>query len=90
MCDEVDDKNPIWALKVKDLIKHLERFDPDGYVLVAEMNAFDGGMWQHTPVENLKRYIRSVEDEKHEYSHDRKYIEKEFIYAKDNDVIVRF
>lgn len=84
--------------KVKDLINHLKQYDPEAHVLYAEMNAFDGGMWQHFPVDELKWFAHSVvedkQDAKERYKNDIKtrddILNKDYIYAKDNDIVIRF
>lgn len=84
--------------KVKDLIDHLKQYDPEAHVLYAEMNAFDGGMWQHFPVDKLKLFAHSVTEDKQDvrerYKNDVKtrddILNKDYIYAKDNDVVIRF
>ena len=84
--------------KVKDLIKYLKQYDPEAHVLYAEMNAFNGGLWQHFPVDGLKMFIRSVSEDKQDteerYKNDVEtrddILNRDYIYAKDNDIIVRF
>lgn len=84
--------------KVKDLINHLKLYDPEAHVLCAEMNAFDGGMWQHFPVTQLKMFVHSVAEDKQDteerYKNDIKtrdnILNKDYIYAKDKDIIMRF
>lgn len=83
---------------VKDLIDHLKQYDPEAHVLYAEMNAFDGGMWQHFPVDELKLFAHSVAEDKQDarerYKNDVKtrddILNKDYIYAKDNDIVIRF
>ena len=79
-------------LTVGQLIEHLGKYDKDAYILVGEMNAGDEGFWQHYPTDMVGHCVRSVSEEKKrqkEFYPDEDN-SKDFIYAKDNDVIIRF
>lgn len=99
MDKELADKVLPHMLTVGKLIEYLKKFNPDAHILTAEMNAFDGGFWQHVPDDMVGQFVRSVGEEKEYtkrcYENDTKtrdrILEKDFIYAKDdNDVIIRF
>lgn len=83
---------------VADLIEHLKQYDSNAYVLYGEMNAVDGGFWQHFGKNQLKMFAHSVAEDKKDvedrYQNDSKTLNnifnKDYIYAKDNDVVIRF
>lgn len=79
-------------LTVGQLIEHLQKYDEDAHILVGEMNAFDGGFWQHYPTDMVGHCVRSVAEEKkfQQENYPDEDNSKDFIYAKDNDVIIRF
>lgn len=84
--------------RVKDLIEYLKQYDPEAFVLYGEMNAVDGGFWQHFGKNQLKMFAHSVAEDKKDiedrYQNDSKtrnnILNKDYIYAKDNDVVIRF
>lgn len=85
-------------LTVGQLVDYLKKYDQNANILVLESNAFDCGCWQHTDLDTLRFYVRSVEEDKNEIKKDNRYsdlekeerLAKDYIYANDNDVIVRF
>lgn len=71
--------------RVKDLVEYLKQFDQDAYVLYCEMNAFDGGLWQHFPARDLNHMVKTVAEDKKDVNAQP----EDYKYANDNDIIIR-
>lgn len=83
--------------RVRDLVEHLKQYDQDAFVLYAEPNAFNSGMWQHFPKSNLATYVQTAAEElQHckdlhdESSNEFKSVKDDIKYAKPNDLLIRF